>query len=151
MSKEELKDYLVNMYCMLVERRLELTDTITLSSNDPYCNFWLYVDRKVRDAGAIHQAHSHYIKAGDNCHPKSYTGSGTDVKSITDHLRKILSEYNYGSNGQFNFQLPKRYQTEIIPYYGTPSFISCHSGRRYDVPRLDQGDILLNKYEKWEE
>ena len=150
MSKEELKDYLVNMYCMLVERRLELTDTITLSSNDPYCKFWLYVDRKVRDA-TLHKLHSHYIKAGDNCHPISYRGEGTDSKSIVDHLRKILSEYNYGSNGQFNFQLPKRYQTEIIPYYGTPSFISCHSGRQFDVPRLAQGNILLSEYQKWEE
>ncbi len=149
MDKEKLKEYLIDIYCMLVERRLELTDTITLCSNDPYSKFWLYVDRKVRDAG-VHEMHSHYIKAGDNCHPKRFNGPGTDSKSIVDHVRKILSKYNYGSNGNFYFQLPEKYQTEIIPYYGTPSFISCYSGRQYDIPRLAEGDILLSKYEKWD-
>ncbi len=151
MQRKDYHSYLVDMYCMLVERRLELTDTITLSSNDSYHKFWLYVDRKVRDAGVAHEMHSHYIKAGDNCHPKSYKGEGTDSKSIVEHVRSILSNYKYGWNsGNFYFQLPKRYQTEIIPYYGTPSFISCHSGKRFDVPRLAEGDILLSEYQKWE-
>lgn len=149
-SKQTLKDYLINMYCMLVKRRLELTDTITLCSNDSYGKFWLYIDRKVRDAG-IHELHSHYIKAGDNCHPKSYKGDGTDAESIVNHVREILSKYRYGNNGQFYFQLPERYQTEIIPYYGTPSFVHCYSGKHYEVSRISEGDILLSNYKKWEE
>jgi len=130
------KQHLINLICTLVERRLPISDDIDLSY---YGCFSIKVRKHTRYYDGL-EGLSFSIKAGDGFRPRSASGKGHNHTDIISELRKLLESFDYGYNPGFvssvYFQLPENYQTEIIPYYKSASFISDFSSIHYSNGRL---------------
>ncbi len=130
------KQHLIDLICTLVKRRLPISDDINLSSDE---GFSLNVKKYTRYYNGL-EGPSFSIKAGDGFRPREASGKGHNCTDIISELRKLLESFDYGYNSGFiysvYFQLPENYQTEIIPYYKSASFIRDFSSIHYSNGRL---------------